>query len=332
MIQEIQGNRYEASTHFRKVVDLKPNDYDLLFSAQLKRALNFDVDMESSEVVYNELERMLKDDKNIDLRDQIYYVMALIAIEDEDYERAEEFLDKSVRVSTTNKAQKGVSFTKRAELSFMFKEYVDAQAYYDSAYISLPPAHEKYPEVEVRKNSLTDLVENLNIVATQDSLQRLANMSLARQREVIEDYIVWLKDEEERLMRERELAELNAELASQSQSQDGGPQVGGGRGWYFYNSGVRSNGISTFAKRWGSRDLEDNWRQKTKSAKVLAEQDIAVEGDSASTGNGLGNAPVGGQKYDPEYYLAQIPKDSADMAASNKLILDAYIALGGDLQ
>ena len=329
-IQEILGNKYEASTHFKKVVTMKPDNYDLLFTAQLKRALNFDIYMEDSEVVYRELDKMLKDDKNKDLKDQIYYVMALIAIEEEQYERAEDFLALSVETSTTNDNQKGLSYTKHAEIAFKFKAYVEAQSYYDSAYTFLNPQNEKYPEVEVRKESLTELVLHINTINTQDSLQRLSNMSLARQTEIIEDYIQFLKDEEERIAREKELAELNEQLALESQAQDGsGPTVGGSRGWYFYNAGVRNSGMSTFKKRWGSRELEDNWRQKNKSADQVANGPGSDNNDSATVSAGQGEfTPVGQNRFSVGYYLEQIPKDSADIALSNQMILEAYVALG----
>ena len=58
-------------------VDLHPNNYDITFSAQIKRAENFDVYMEDISIIEKELRKMLKDDKNIAYRDQIYYVWAL---------------------------------------------------------------------------------------------------------------------------------------------------------------------------------------------------------------------------------------------------------------
>jgi tetratricopeptide (TPR) repeat protein len=327
-IQEILGNKYEASTHFKKVVMMNPANYDLLFTAQLKRALNFDIYMEDSEVVYRELDKMLKDDKNIDLKDQIYYVMALIALEEENYELAEEYLTLSVETSVSNDDQKGLSFTKHAEIAFKFKAYVEAQSYYDSAFVFLKPTHEKYPEVEIRKESLTELVKNINTIETQDSLQRLSNMSLARQTQIIEDYIEFLKDEEERIAREKEMAELNNQLAAESEALGGGPNVGGSKGWYFYNSGVRASGMSTFKRRWGSRELEDNWRQKNKTAEMVAAGG-GDNNDSASVSAGPGEfSPIGKEKYDVNFYLNQIPKDSADIAVSNQMILEAYVALG----
>lgn len=326
-IQEMLGNKYEASSHFKKVVSMKPTDYDMLFTAQLKRALNFDVDMENAEVVYRELQRMLDDDKNYELRDQIYYVMALIAISEEDYSRADEYLKNSVRVSVSNKKQKGESFTKMAEISFQFKEYIEAQLYYDSAYATLPNNHEKYEEVGIRKESLTELVKHINVITVEDSLQRLSNMSLARQTKLIEQYIEDLKEEEERLKEEEELRKLNQQLASQSQNLGGGPSVGTQGGWYFYNESVRASGISSFQQIWGDRKLEDNWRQKNKSVDQIVDANIQ-QTDTIKTKTTKPGEPTEAQKYDPAFYLAQIPKTKEDIDSSNKRILNAYIALG----
>jgi outer membrane protein assembly factor BamD (BamD/ComL family) len=264
---------------------------------------------------------MLRDDKNTEYRDQIYYAMAEVALAEEEYQKADGYLKKSVRFSVSNAGQKGLSYLMIADIHFDFKEYVPAQAYYDSASTTLPEGHKRFVYANKRKESLDGLVRNIKIIALEDSLQELAGMSEAEQRKVFERYITNLKDEEARKKRQQELMELNKQLASESQNMAGGPTVGQTQGWYFYNASLRASGIAAFQNYWGTRKLEDNWRQTNKQT-VLA--GLTEGEDTAATKN----AEATNDKYTPEYYLAKIPTTEADIDSSNNRIMKAYVALG----
>jgi tetratricopeptide (TPR) repeat protein len=320
-LEERTDKNYEASRSYKAVIDMNPRSYEMLFTAQLNRAKNFDVVMENANIVYKELEKMLKDDKNIEYRDQIYYVMAEVAETEEEFEKSDDFLKKSVRASTANNNQKGLSYLKIADHNFMFKEYVPAQAYYDSASTTLPPAHKKYTYAKKRKQSLDGLVKNIKIIATEDSLQRLAGMSEEQQRKVFERYIKNLKEEEERKAREEEQRKLNEELIANSQNTTSGPSVGQTGGWYFYNPNSRASGAAAFQNVWGTRVLEDNWRQKNKTQNIVEQVD---GGDTAQTVADAGSQDI----YDPAYYMAKIPKTKEQIDSSNARIMKAYVALG----
>ena len=320
-LQERLDNNYEASRAYKEVIDMKPANYEMLFIAQLNRARNFDVFMENPGIVYKELEKMLRDDKNIEYRDQIYFAMAEVALAEEEYEKAEDYLKKSVRSSVNNNSQKGLSYLKIADINFDFKDYVPAQAYYDSASTTLPQGHKRFAYAKKRKESLDGLVKNIKIIELEDSLQRLAGMSETQQRKLFERYIENLKEEEERKKREEELKELNKQLVSESQNMTTGPSVGQSQGWYFYNSNLRASGVAAFQNLWGTRKLEDNWRQKNKQTSIAAVSDGT---DSSATQN---NGQIS-DKYLPEFYMAKIPKTEAEIDSSNGRIMKAYVALG----
>ena len=322
-VHERLGNNYEASQAYKEVILLKPSDYDMLFTAQLNRAKNFDVYMENANIVYRELNKMLEDEKNIEYQDQIYYVMAEVALAEEEFEKATDYLKKSVRKSIKNNIQKGLSYLKMADIDFSFKEYVRAQAYYDSASSTLPAVHKRFAYAKKRKESLTGLVNNIKIVQLEDSLQRVAKMTPEAQRKMYEDYIVWLQKEEERLKREKEIRELNAQLENESQNMAGTPINTGNTGWYFYNANSRASGISAFQSKWGSRKLEDNWRQKNKSSVNFDDGD-----DTPSQTNNPSEISSSGGKYDPDFYLAKVPNTEEMMDTSNARIMRAYVALG----
>ena len=72
---------------FDKVVRMNP-DYEFLFNALLSRARAFDPKHNDSSKLVSEITKMLKDDKNKDYRDQIYYALAEIALKEDEKELA----------------------------------------------------------------------------------------------------------------------------------------------------------------------------------------------------------------------------------------------------
>lgn len=320
------GLRHEASQAFGRVVRDHPANYEFYINARLERALNFDVFMGDVNEVYDDLEDLADDEKNLEYKDRIYYVMALLALVDEDYPKAEESLKRSLRASQNNPGQMGLSYVKLAEINFEFRQYVPAQAYYDSAYQTLPSSHAKYAEVERFRGSLNNLVAQINTIETNDSLIRLSQLSPSRQRQIFEDYIANLKEREAREAEIRQNREMNRALAAQSEALGGGPQAGLGGGWYFYNSTTRSSGVRDFQALWGRRELSDNWRR---SAAAFAAAGNAEEESGASEEDGGSEVagPSGEQRYNIDAYLAQIPKDSATIAGMHLENQDAYIRM-----
>ncbi len=331
-IYEQQELRFEASEVFAKVVKAHPSNYEMFLNAQLQRALNFDVYQGNVIEVYEDLEGLVEDEKNEEYRDRILYVKALLAIEDQNYPLAEESLRRSVRYSTANQEQKGLSYLLLAEINFEFKSYVKSQAYYDSSYQTLPREHLRFADVERFRSSLNDLVKQIQIIELNDSLMRLSNMSPSNQRRVFEEYIANVKEQEER---EAELArnrELNRQLAAESQAFGGGPQAGlSGGTWYFYNETTRSRGISEFSQTWGRRELADNWRRSLSTNPIGGggEEETFAENEGEEGSENADSGPTGESRYNIDAYLAQIPKDSATKAGMHSENQDAYIRMAG---
>lgn len=335
-LYEKEELRQEASDAFKRVVKDHPADYEMFLNAQLMSALNYDVDLGNVMSVYKDLEKWAEDDKNQEFRDRIFYVMALLALEDEDYLKAEESLKKSVRVSEGNNEQRGLSYTKLAEINFDFKAYVPSQAYYDTAYTTLPRTHKFFPKVEKFRSSLSDLVEQIRIIDQNDSLIRLAGLSSSQQRAIFNNYIANLKEKEaEEAERARNRA-LNSELAQRAASMGSGPTAGLATGtWYFYNETTRSNGIGEFSRYWGNRALSDNWRQSAiaSASSSLVESNSQNGEESESEGNEERQVgPSMEEKYNIEAYLAQVPKSPEAIAELHLQSEDAYIRLASIYQ
>ena len=305
------GMGYESAMAYEAVLDLHPNDYDITFSAQIKRAENFDVFMEDIAIIEKDLNKMLRDDKNINYRDQIYYVWALKQLDLEHFPEAESLLMNSIRSSVDNPKQKGKSYLKLAGIAFDFRDFVPAQAYYDSALTVLPLGYKGLDTLQNRKMVLDELVLAINTIALEDSLQSMYGMSNADLREKFERFIEAKKKREEEAARRAELAEMRAE--QNALLANAGPQAIGGGQWYFYNASVRTSGLASFKKTWGERPLEDHWRTKEKPSQGfgggvdLAE--VGEEGDST-------DVVLPSNDNSVEYYMSRVLRTDEDFKQS----------------
>jgi tetratricopeptide (TPR) repeat protein len=329
-LYEKVGDNAKASSYYGMVPKLHPQSYDMEFNARINRAKLYDVQAGDIKNIKRELNKMLKDAKNIEFQDQIYYVLADIALREKDVPLAMVYLNQSVRVSTNNNTQKALSYLKRADIYFDQMDYKSAEASYDSTMNFLPKDYPNYTVISEKKKSLTALVTNLKTIALEDSLQVLAKMD-EKQRNAAIDKIITQIEEEEKRQEEEKLNEQNNQLFLNQNKPT--PTPGGNTGsWYFYNPSTVGFGVSEFTKKWGSRKLEDNWRRSQKD-EVLAgstqDENEETESDSADVAKKEGSAAAKiKNKKDRNYYLQSIPLTPDALAKSNNKILDAYYNLG----
>lgn len=297
--------------------------YELAFHAQIFQALAFD--RGSSAQLRKKLMRMRRDEKNKDHWDMIEYALADLDLKENKDSSAIAHLKVSARVSTNDTRQKAKSFLRLADLFFDDKKYPPAQQYYDSTSALLPETHKRYEEVKVRAEVLGELVEQLEVIAHEDSIQAFARLPKDEQEKLIRKRI---KDreraEEEKAQQEAEAREVQANKVDVGTK----PDKGGGdqNAWYFYNPTQISRGVTEFKKKWGNRPNEDDWRRKDKGGSATAAQ---IETDGGPDEDSTATAGKDGEPEwkDPASYLKGLPKDSADFDASNARICEAmYIA------
>lgn len=310
-----QGN-YEMSTrYYSQVLKMRPS-YEMEFYAQINRAMAFDVGAGNSAEIKMQLLKMMKDEKNKEFFDQIYYALADIEFKEGNEEKGIEYLKTSAEKSISNNNQKGRSYLRLAEISFSKKQYQPAQTYYDSAVSFIDKDRPDYASLVAKRNSLTKLVRNILIIEKEDSLQALAGLSEKERNKIIDDHIQKIIEEEERQKFETQQNSLMPQLNSLQQQN-----ASAGGEWYFYNPGTIGFGFSEFKKIWGDRILEDNWRRKNKN---IASTDLDGEDlvDLTETDTGKVNLK------DRNYYLKNVPLDKEKMNKSVNKAIEAYYDLG----
>lgn len=308
------GNASEAVRYYERVIKMNP-PYDYAFNAKISMAQVYAGN--DADAIIKVLEKMLKDEKNLDYKDQIYFAMAELTFKKGDEPGGIELLKKAISHSVSNPEQKGMAYLKLADYYFHMPNYLVAQAYYDSTSKALPSNHPEFEEANDRKNSLKVVVDQFNIISEEDSLQKIANMSEVDRLKFIDDMIQEIIDEEERIKIEKETAEL---LIANDQGETDIMGAGGNGEWYFGNPSAMSVGKSDFVRVFGNRKNEDDWRRSNKaSSGDFSEPQVASEEE--------GDGELAANKT-REYYLKQLPLNDSLITASNERLVNAYFKLG----
>ena len=326
-LYEKQEDKKKASMYYGMVPRLHPS-YDMAFNAQINQAKLYDISSGGSKVIKKKLMHMLRDDKNIEFQDQIYYALAEIALKEKDKTLALVYLGKSVNASTSNNTQKALSYLKRADIYFDVPDYKAAQANYDSTITFLPKDYVGYNDINDKKKNLTSLVTNLNIITMEDSVQVLAKMT-EKERNAAIDKIIASIEAQEKAQEEERLNTLNTlQNATPTTTTS---TAGGSSAWYFYDPAKVSMGVGEFTKKWKGRSkVEDNWRRSEKDVVVQNVTDDDNKGDDSLVTAGTLKKPLPGtkNKKDRNYYLKNIPLTPDAIAKSNVKIVEAFYNAG----
>ena len=297
-------------------------NYEMVFNARIGMPLAY---QEGDAAVEKKLKKMLRDSRNEEFQDRIYYALANIENKRGNEEGAAGLYWKSVHASVDNDNQQALSFVKLGDYYFKNKAYVQAQSCYDSCLLVMDSRYEDYEKLKSLLTDLTELVTNLRIIQTQDSLQRIAVLPEEERNRLIDDKITAIKEQENtrKEQERREQAERNFYRRNDMLSRgDAFSQGNSGGDWYFYNPVTIALGKNDFKRKWGRRKLEDNWRRRNKASIGLADE----------TGEELAEMTGGEREVKDvksrEYYLQDLPLTPEMLQASEKQIEEAYYKAG----
>jgi len=313
-------NYKKASGYYQKVINANP-EYEMVFNSKINKAQCVQGHSKQSEKVRSELMKMIKDDKNKEYLDQIYYAIAKMDLAQEDSVLAIENFKLSAEKSEFNDVQKARSFLELGKIYYVKSDYMTSSAFYDSTIIFMDSEYKEYNQIKEKQLLLAELAGYINTINLQDSLQTLAGLSEGELNQVINQLIVAEKKRElEKQQQERQRASQRLENNSIGGRENNfGQKTSGGR-WYFYNPATLSFGYSEFIKKWGKRKNEDDWRRSDKKISTeLGNDSIAEnqEGRNRST-----------NKKDAKYYKERIPLTKEKMEASHLLIMEALFQGG----
>jgi len=314
------GREDEASKAYLAVTRMNPG-YKMAFNAKINAAGIFSGEGDS-EKIKKELRKMLRDNKNIDFQDQIYYALGNIYFKEGNRDVATDNYKLSVSKSFQNQFQRAQSAITLADIYFEDLRYRDAQSYYDSAMIIIDETYPDFKQLEAKYKGLTNLVDNLLAVEREDSLQKIALMPELERESLIARL---MKEEQEEQRNMENLALQGAQGQGYNRSNRNRMGMGNrqsGAGWYFYNPQTVSYGRVTFQQQWGKRKLEDDWRRFNKNTMSL---------DDADEFSAIDSSQMVFREEDPlkkEFYTQDLPLTDSLMEISHERIRDALYNAG----
>lgn len=319
-IYQQNNNFSRARKHYETVIRLNP-EYEMVFNAKMNLARSLESGSKDVKKIRQKLVKMIKDDKNKDYLDQIYYTLAELDINNKDTISAIDNYLLSTINSVQNNSQKAMSFLSLAEIEYSRSKYRESKTHYDSTVFYMKEDFRLYDQAKEKHEILVDLIRCLDVVYMQDSLQMLAKLPPTELKKVINEII---QDEIEKEREELENERIRQQMMYENNRNGGrGEQFGnntsGGK-WYFYNPATLSFGLSEFRKKWGKRKLEDDWRRKDKKSTTVFENDSNLTNPTTSTNTE--------NKRSPEYYLEKLPKTKEDFETSDSQIKEALYQAG----
>jgi tetratricopeptide (TPR) repeat protein len=319
------GFEAEAFNYYRECISTNP-EYEVDFYARLYMAQVAEIsrsrDIASARKSFKKL---LKDSKNKDFRDKIYYEMGVFERKQNNLDEAITNYNLSIRAGT-NKIIDGQAYLKLGEIYYdTLKNFQLSQAYYDSAVSALPPTYENYAAIQARQKVLNEFVQNLNTISWQDSLLVMAKMDTATLRKHIAAVLESQKKPEVKTKRKKrsrvEISTVNSSIATESNLE--------ASNWYFGNPSSVALGQSEFTRIWGARPLEDNWRRSTRTT-TITKIDTNLSANTAD--KKVADQPQAPTRSPLEEAYDRISKElpltQAQVDTANKKIANAYFRLG----
>ncbi|WP_053406606.1 hypothetical protein [Persicobacter sp. CCB-QB2] len=303
-----------AYQNYRNVLSTNPS-YELSFYAKLNLAQVTELNKANDiKRVRKYFKKLLKDQKNVDFKDKIYYELGAFEEKQENLDAAITAYKTSVQQKSTDPRQKGYTYWALGKVYYdKIKDYHLAKAYYDSTLTAMPQTDPNYELIANRQEILGRFVRFHDMVHVSDSLISLSEKDTLGIAMVLNGIL----DKEDSIAAAQAKLEKKQQRKEAAQAGGGGffggagdpfgdagfgpPSLEGGK-WYFYDQSQMSRGKSVFLSNWGQRPLVDNWRLASKMQKAAAPQDGEEEDEeeldedaplTLGEATGEGNAPSG---------------------------------------
>lgn len=319
---QVAGENELSTRYFSQVIRMNPS-YELEFNAGINLAGVTDISRGDADDLKKTLRRMLRDSKNKDYLDQIYYALAGLEKRMGNTDEALKLWSQAAASSTVNTRQKARAYLALGEYFYTLPEYMTASLYYDSVSALIDSRFPDYAAISRRASDLGEFADFRRVVVREDSLRRVAGMTAAERDALIAGII----------------RTYEADLAK-GRTGDGSDRFNMGQyyeneqryrgaisaegGWYFYNQTALSFGRTEFRRRWGERRLEDSWRRANKARAAFSSVSQTETGDEKQKADSAGTDP----QRTKEYYLRNLPLTDSLMRLSANASATALLGEG----
>ena len=336
-----RGDVREAYEGFEKLSNSNV-PFDMAFEASLRAMELQTLGSGNKEEKIRILKKMLREGKNEGYKDRILFRIATLYLQDGEEDEAFAHFNASLLENIKSVYQTTETYLTMADYLFEKERYSEAQLYYDSVSMVLP---DDYTDVNPLRRKLTYMQELTQLhtdILWQDTLLRLAAVSDGERATLIETYadqewnekrIAWENENngKKKSKKRRRSIENDRQPAHSSWVQANVVQpdeIKTDSRFYFNNQDAMTLGQVEFKKRWGNRQLKEDWRYQPDLSQDLKKDEIeeshlaAEEKSSEEPDETLVKAAVT-QRFTQAY-----PKDQTAYDSVRALVHDHLIVIG----
>lgn len=326
-LYEQLGYKDSAYASYQTVIDMhRRAAKSYVIHAHARQAAQFEYTKGDTVAFLKKYADLLKDRENRPFLDVLHHQLAIFREKTNNNELAKKEYSLSLKKKTADTYLAASNYRNLADLYFIESKFSTAGKYYDSTLVNLKPRTREYNLIKKKRENLDEVIKYEGIAQTNDSIIKIYYMSGSERITYFEKYIVKLKKEEEI---KKKLAEKEAKLKEiQARNNGGGidtkdaspdgkkvatkgatdiAAVSGVSGsvFYFYNPTTVAYGKVQFAKNWGKRTLQDNWRVAALTEKNSLVGKDSLNNDAISEKDTKGDKTVD-ERFTPEFYTKQI--------------------------
>lgn len=269
----------------------------------------------SKSSVTKELEKMAEENKNKELKDQIYFTIGEIELSENNTNKAIEYFKKSAAVNEFNNKLKAETYYNIARIHYEAEDFLPASTYFDSTMIFLSNMDPRHTEIKKYADNLKDIAHNIDIINYQDTLLYFASLDGKEQQKAIINYL--------KSGHKKKTATPKTPIRFPVGSSSTGNVNFGTSSFFAYNPRTKELGKAEFKKVWGNISLSDDWRRSSNSAFNAEDDDF----DQLAVSEDDGNAEaVTRDEYDA--FMREIPINSQKVTEVNTKITNAMFTLG----
>jgi tetratricopeptide (TPR) repeat protein len=293
-----------ALYHFQSVIDMNRKcDRKYLMHAQQRKAQLFNYKNGDTIIFLKNLNKMIANRENRPFLDLLLHQKAVFYDSVNKKNNAIKYYNASLNNSKKNLYTAASNYRNIAKIHFNNSDYQLAAKYYDSTLIYMDPKKRETIHTKKLRTDLDDVIMYQNMVAKNDSIIRLMNMSPEQRVTYFEEYIQKLKLSDS-------IKNVKAELATKKQEE---PKLETNNvatkstkvlpsNFYFYNEKAIAFGANSFKKAWGDRSKMGYWRTKQTIANTtldtLTFEKVNLQNDETKE-----QTP---EKYTTDYYLQKL--------------------------
>jgi tetratricopeptide (TPR) repeat protein len=324
------GFNAEAYNFYKKCLTTNP-EYEIDFYARLNMAQVAQLGNKRDErLVRKQFEKLLKDTKNQEFRDKIFFELGEFEKKQNNLKEALQDYKLSAHAGK-NKRVQGMAFLRIGQINFdSLKKYKPAKLYYDSAVGALPKDFENLEAVKKRQTILGEFVKYTDDITLNDSLLFLASMDTAAVRHRLDSImnknskdVVSAKKKKKKIRTQDNspsiVSALNTSTSDDTNTSD----------WYFGSPDLVATGQNEFQRVWGSITLEDNWRRSGRSASINDPSSLTNQqaNDNLKTDGKAENKKEVKEDVVGKI-IAQLPRTDEQISAALAKIENGYFHLG----